>query len=135
MRSPHHLPTFFRRLPLSRAFSRLLTPSRAFLLGSTSKDFPKLFPIGPILGRRFTTAKSQAKLNQLWLPPRMFIGELYANTLKTCSLGLAYGPIYPACYLLTAAALLFSNICTSYSISRWYVDPARRQSRVSFYAL
>ena len=93
------------------------------LLGSTSKDFPKLFPVGPIFQRRFMVARSQAKLNKQWCPPRIYIGELYANTLKTCSLGLAYGPLYPSCYLLTAFALVFCNLCTSYGISRWYARP------------
>ena len=61
---------------------------------------------GPIirLKRSLSTAYSQAKLNRLWRPPTFHIGDLYASSMKTTALGLAYGPIYPVMYLWTGFA-------------------------------
>ena len=93
------------------------------IISAFGKDLQKVFPIDTWIRRRFMVARSQAKLNDLWKPPKLYIGELYANTLKTCSLGLTYGPLYPICYLWVAFALIFCNVCTSYGISRWYARP------------
>ena len=93
------------------------------IINSFAKEFPKLFPVLPILQRHFIKAKSHAKLRKLWKPPRMYVADLYANTLKVCALGLMAGPLYPIAYLWAAFAMLVSNFCTSYGISRWYARP------------
>lgn len=58
------------------------------------------------------------KLDQLWRPPRMYIAELYANSLKTVALGLVYGPIYPVSYLWSSFAMFFCYACSRYALSR-----------------
>lgn len=66
----------------------------------------------------------QAKLNSLYLPPRMDVGGLYAATSRTCALGLVYGPLYPYIYLLTALSLTLCYYSTRYAIATWYLKPA-----------
>lgn len=73
-----------------------------------------------ILGR---FASSQIRLNQLWAPPPMPLGGIYAETFRTLLLGVVYAPIYPPALLLTAFALLSSYLSTRYAISRWYMRP------------
>jgi hypothetical protein len=93
------------------------------IISAFAKDVPKVIPVPVIIKRRFKVARSQAKLNQLWKPPTLYIGDLYANTLKTISLSLVYGPLYPLTYLWGIFALIFCNLCTTYGISRWYGKP------------
>ena len=93
------------------------------IISAFAKEGPKVFPIGAILRRRFTKAKSHAKLRKLWMPQRMYIGDLYANTLKVCALGLITGPLYPISYLWAAFAMVVCNLATSFGISRWYARP------------
>ena len=73
-----------------------------------------------ILGR---FASSQIRLNQLWAPPPVPLGGIYAETFRTLLLGVVYAPIYPPALLLTAFALLSSYLSTRYAISRWYMRP------------
>ena len=57
---------------------------------------------------RFVLARfvvSQQKLNELWDPPPMLLGDLYASCLKTVALCLIYAPLWPMAYLLTALAI------------------------------
>jgi len=78
------------------------------------------------LFKRFVLARSvvsQHKLNQLWEPPPMLLGELYASCLKTVALCLIYAPLWPMAYLLTALALLFSYACTKFAVGFWYRKP------------
>ena len=93
------------------------------MVSSFGKEFPKIFPVVPIIKRRFMVARSQAKLNQLWEPARLYIGELYANTLKLVSLALVYGPLCPISYLWAFVGLLVCNVCTTFGVSRWYARP------------
>ena len=66
---------------------------------------------------------SQHKLNQLHRPPKMLLGELYAATVKTVSLGLLYGALYPPMYLLTAVALGITFWGSKFAVCRWYARP------------
>ena len=66
---------------------------------------------------------SQARLNQLWAPPPMNLGELYAASLKTAALCLIYAPLWPPAYLITAGAMAFSFWCTKCAVSVWYRRP------------
>ena len=93
------------------------------IISVTVKEFPKILPLHVLLVRKLTKAKSHAKLRMLYRPPRMYIGELYANTLKICALALITGPLYPICYLWAGAGLVFCNVCTAFGISRWYGKP------------
>jgi len=102
--------------------------SQAWLLviiNGLSKDALKILML-PALVHRYLlsrTVASQAKLNSLWRPPPMHVGELYAATIKTCALGLVYGPLCPYIYLMTCGALLFCYIATRNGIARWYLKP------------
>ncbi len=53
-------------------------------------------------------AHSQLRLNALWAPPPMMIGELCAEIVKSMGLCLFYAPLQPLMYLYTALALLLS---------------------------
>ena len=94
---------------------------------------------------------SQAKMNELWEPPEMLLGELYASSLnllrfpsgrsmqvlttappsphryasslKTVGLCLVYAPLWPWAYLLTTIALLFNYGCTKVGVAYWYKKP------------
>lgn len=68
-------------------------------------------------------AVSQPKLNNLWAPPDMLLGELYAANLKTVALCLIYAPLWPWAYLLTAVALALSYWCTKFAVAYWYKKP------------
>lgn len=93
------------------------------VINSMAKDVLKIARPMTRLKRALTKAYSQARLNRLWRPPTFHIGDLYASTMKTTALGLAYGPIYPAAYLWTAGAYLFCYLCTRLSITHWYRKP------------
>ena len=95
------------------------------IVNALSKDLLKLLML-PVKVKRLIGARkvaSQAKLNSIWQPPQMHIGELYAATVKTLALGLVYGPLYPYIYLLTAFALLFCYVSTRNGIVKWYAKP------------
>lgn len=68
-------------------------------------------------------AHTQQKLDELWAPPPMMIGELYANLLKTVALGWIYAPINPLSLLLCACCLAFGFVCTNVGISFWFRRP------------
>ncbi|KOO31436.1 hypothetical protein Ctob_006002 [Chrysochromulina tobinii] len=65
----------------------------------------------------------QAKMNELWEPPEMLLGELYASSLKTVGLCLVYAPLWPWAYPLTTIALLFNYGCTKVGVAYWYKKP------------
>ena len=93
------------------------------LINAFAKDLLKILQPLPIIKRKLVTARSQKRLNQLWKPPSMVIGDLYASTLKTLALSLAYGPLYPLAYLWSVLAFLFCWACTRFGISRWFRKP------------
>jgi hypothetical protein len=66
---------------------------------------------------------SQERLNQLWAPPPMLLGELYAASLRTVALCLLYAPLWPFAYLLTACAMAVTFWCTKFAVSKWYRRP------------
>jgi len=68
-------------------------------------------------------AYSQQKLNELYEPCQYDIGIQCAYTVKTTALGLAYGPLYPPAYLLTAIGMLISYFCTRFGMRWWYARP------------
>ena len=76
---------------------------------------------GPLL-QRYCFARlvvSQHRLNQLWAPPDMLLGELYASTIKTVALCLVYAPLWPPAYIVTALALLLNYVCTKFAVAYW----------------
>ena len=90
-------------------------------------DFNKVVQILPLFDRYMRAplfARSQIKLNELWAPPRMEIGDTYAETFRTLLLGLVYAPIYPPAFVLTALALLSTFYSTKVSIAYWFMRPA-----------
>ena len=55
-----------------------------------------------VLAKTKQFAASQRKLNELWEPPGILFGGLYAGTFKVVTLCLVYAPFWPPAYLLTA---------------------------------
>ena len=68
-------------------------------------------------------AHSQLRLNALWAPPDMFIGELFADLVKLIALCLLYAPLQPMMYVYTVLALVLSLACDKYAISYWWRAP------------
>jgi hypothetical protein len=93
------------------------------VVNAFAKDLLKIVQPLPYIRRHWITARSQKKHNRLWRPPPMRIGDLYASTLKTVALSLAYGPIYPMAYLWSIFAFFFCWMCTRFGISRWFKKP------------
>ena len=60
----------------------------------------------------------------------MRIGELYAAAAKTFALGVIYGPLFPPAYIMTAAAMLLSYVCTKVAITHWWHKPAAVDERM-----
>ena len=89
-------------------------------------DFNRVVQIPPLFQRYVQGhfAASQIKLNELWAPPRMELGFMYAETFKTLVLGLVYAPIYPPAFVLTSLALFSSFYSTKAGIAFWYMRPA-----------
>ena len=88
----------------------------------------------PSLLKRFVlarTATSQHKLNQLWMPPPMKVGQRQAKLYKAMSLVLIYAPMYPPMYLLAALYLVPSFLATRFGISHWFAQPSRMDQTVS----
>ena len=54
----------------------------------------------------------------------MFVGELYANALKTITICLIYSPLWPPAYLLSACASLVAYGCFSAAMALWWRPPA-----------
>ena len=84
------------------------------MINAFSKELMKVVMLPELVERYWKgrSVASQAKLNSLWKPPPMHIGEMYASSVKTIALGLVYGPLYPFLYPLTAFALLLCYVCT-----------------------
>lgn len=80
----------------------------------------------PALFQRYVLGKfaaSQIRLNQLWAPPRMPLGGIYAETFRSICVGMVYAPIYPPAFLITSFAM-FSNLwSTRWAIATWYMRP------------
>jgi hypothetical protein len=66
---------------------------------------------------------SQIKLNELYRPSTMQIGQIYAETFRLVAIGLCYAPLYPPSLLLTACCLFSSIYATKYGIAKWYRTP------------
>jgi len=83
-------------------------------------QFPPLF-------KRFVlaplTSRSQQQTNKLWEPEPIFVGELYANALKTFAICLVYAPMWPLASLLVPFALLVAYFCFNLAIVYWWSPP------------
>lgn len=77
------------------------------------------------------TATSQHKLNRLWKPPPMKMGQRQAKLYKAMSLVIIYAPMYPPLYLLAALYLVPSFLATRFGISYWFAQPPRMDETVS----
>ena len=89
------------------------------------KEVNKAIPFMALVKRKYVSqfVYSQSKLNEIWKPPKMRMGVLYAETVKIVSLGLIYGPFFPLCFIVTSIALGVSYLCTRFGIARWYSKP------------
>jgi len=76
-------------------------------------------------------AKSQHKLNQLWMPPPMKVGRNYAKLFKAMSLVLIYAPMYPPMYIFAACYLVPSFFATHFGIAHWFAQPPRMDQTVT----
>jgi len=75
--------------------------------------------------------KSKGKLCQLLMPPRMKLGELYAASIKTMSLGLIYAPLHPLLYLITAIALCITYWSVRFALVFWFRRPAALDLKIA----
>ena len=71
------------------------------------------------------TANSQHKLNQLWMPPPLKVGQNQAKLYKAVALILIYAPMYPPMYLFAAIYLVPSFFATRFGIAYWFAQPSR----------
>ena len=94
-----------------------------------STDAMKAANPAPLINRHFFGRKacSQVKLTELWSPIIFHTGVNYALVIKSVSLGLIYGPLWPCAYLLTAIGLALSYFCTRAGLRHWYRMPANVQ--------
>ena len=96
------------------------------LLGSIgSFAVSQMMPAKALLNRYVLAraADSQHRLNELWRPPDMDVGENYAKLLKAVSLAIIYAPLFPPLYLLAAAYLLVSFYASKFGIAHWFARP------------
>jgi hypothetical protein len=81
----------------------------------------------PPLFRRFVLApclsQSQQQANKLWEPELMFVGELYANALKTFAIAVLYQPVWPLVPFLVPVGLLVAYLCFNFAIVFWWRPP------------
>ena len=63
------------------------------------------------------------QLNKLWRPITLHVGVQYAFALKTMSMGIMYGPLYPPAYAFTALGLAFSYVATRIALRYYYARP------------
>lgn len=68
-------------------------------------------------------AASQLRMNALWSPPPMRLGELYAQVVKIVALVLLYAPLYPPFFLLGALAVSASLAGNKFALGRWWGRP------------
>ena len=96
------------------------------IIADAASYFLRVLQIPPILRRLLAPllARSQSKANQLWAAEPMFVGELYANALKTVTICLVYSPLWPPAYMLSAIGVLVAYVCFSIAISYWWRPPA-----------
>ncbi|KAL1525526.1 hypothetical protein AB1Y20_020382 [Prymnesium parvum] len=97
----------------------------ATLVNMVAFDFMKVTQPIYILKHRVIAPifMSEGKINKMFRPPRMHIGELYAATVKTMAMGLMYSVLYPPAYLITAGALLISYLGTRVGLAYWFRRP------------
>jgi len=89
---------------------------------------------GPALLKRYVLARganSQNKLNQLWMPPPLKVGQNQAKLYKAMALVLIYAPMYPPMYLFAAAYLVPSFFATRFGIAHLFAQPSRMDQTVT----
>lgn len=85
----------------------------------------KLFQYMALFNRyiRAPFVVSQQRKNELWQPPEMPLGEMYAATVKAVALTLVYAPMWPLAYLVSAVGLFLAFWCSKLAIIFWYAAP------------
>lgn len=85
----------------------------------------KVVPHGHIMARLWKAKKaaSRQKAIQLWTPPAMNLGEMYAATFKTIALGLVFAPLFPLAYAFTSVACFVCYWATKVAVSFWLERP------------
>jgi len=68
-------------------------------------------------------AASRGRLNQLWLPHEMPLGELYAKLTMLLAVGLVYAPLDPTFQLVVALCVGVNLAAVRYAIAHWYRRP------------
>jgi len=94
------------------------------LTNAVSSSLPYVLQISPLLARllaRFTS--DPHRLRTLHLPPRMPLGDMYAATVRTVSLGMVYAPLFPPAFLLSAVAMLLSFCATKVGVCYHWARP------------
>ena len=93
----------------------------------TSFCFTQIVSMPSLLKRYILsrTANSQHKLNQLWMPPPLKVGQNQAKLYKAVALILIYAPMYPPMYLFAAIYLVPSFFATRFGIAHWFAQPSR----------
>ena len=59
----------------------------------------------------------------MWEPEEMYVGELYANALKTFSVALIYSPLWPLAHIIVLIGLLITYLCFNFAIIFWWRPP------------
>jgi hypothetical protein len=67
--------------------------------------------------------RTQEKLDQLWAPPQLSLGDYYATLTMIVALGILYGPPMPIVYLLTAMLLFLLYHANKFLLLRVYDRP------------
>ena len=120
--SSHHQLAIYGRYEDGGVAENILTLIYSDAFGS----FMRILQPPPLL-KRFVlaplTAHSQPQTNLMWAPEDMFVGELYANAMKTFAVAIVYQPLWPTAPLLVPLGLLAAYGCFNFAIVFWWRPP------------
>ena len=66
---------------------------------------------------------SRIRLNQLWQPTQMLLGDLYARLTMLLAIGLVYSPLEPLLLLAVLMMVGVNYAAVRCAISKWYAKP------------
>ena len=76
-------------------------------------------------------ARTQATLDELFVPRSFSFGEKYAALCKTIALALFYGPVLPLSYVLAVCGLFVSYWADKYWVLRDHKRPAKLRNETT----
>ena len=76
-------------------------------------------------------ARTQATLDELFVPRSFSFGEKYAALCKTIALALFYGPVLPLSYVLAVCGLFVSYCADKYWVLRDHKRPAKLRNETT----